>query len=321
MVRVPSNSLTTRPPKIGSERNRRTLERPRACRNKPRNPNFRWGFLSLAEPSALMMVVAKGSLRPGQRASSAVPQRMTDTMTTWLTFGGEGTQGLALLNAIADGVIAISFFAIPAALIFVQRRRSDRSAGEMALMTLFVLFLFVVGLAHLTAMIGVWTPTPGLQAVVKAAGALLALTAAIVTWKLVPQLLRLPSRDRLQAEVAAHLRTFEELTSNREWAEEIKRVYHGDIDRVDTTVGLFAENPPKGFGFSDTAFRIFILMATRRIKSDRFYTDDFNEKTYTPAGIKWILENGFQSVLIRHFPELAPKVKRVKNGFFPWPTD
>src|SRR5690242_21532750 len=84
---------------------------------------------------------------------------MTDTMTTWLTFGGEGTQGLALLNAIADGVIAISFFAIPAALIFVQRRRSDRSAGEMALMTLFVLFLFVVGLAHLTAMIGVWTPT------------------------------------------------------------------------------------------------------------------------------------------------------------------
>ena len=167
-----------------------------------------------------MMVVAKGSLRPGQRASSAVPQRMTDTMTTWLTFGGEGTQGLALLNAIADGVIAISFFAIPAALIFVQRRRSDRSAGEMALMTLFVLFLFVVGLAHLTAMIGVWTPTPGLQAVVKAAGALLALTAAIVTWKLVPQLLRLPSRDRLQAEVAAHLRTFEELKEARHQLED-----------------------------------------------------------------------------------------------------
>jgi len=145
---------------------------------------------------------------------------MTDTMTNWLTFGGEGTQGLALLNAIADGVIAISFFAIPAALIFVQRRRSDRSAGEMALMTLFVLFLFVVGLAHLIAMIGVWTPTPGLQAVVKAAGALLALTAAIVTWKLVPQLLRLPSRDRLQAEVAAHLRTFEELKEARHQLED-----------------------------------------------------------------------------------------------------
>ena len=37
--------------------------------------------------------------------------------------------------------------------------------------------------------------------------------------------------------------------------------------------------------------------------------------------MKWILDNGFQSIVIRHFPELAPKVKRVKNAFFPWPTD
>ena len=39
-------------------------------------------------------------------------------------------------------------------------------------------------------------------------------------WKLAPQLLRLPSRDRLQAEVAAHLRTFEELKAARHQLEE-----------------------------------------------------------------------------------------------------
>jgi two-component sensor histidine kinase/PAS domain-containing protein len=140
-------------------------------------------------------------------------------MTSWLTFGPEGPGGFVLLNAVADGVIAAAFFAIPAALIFIQRR-SDRSPGEMALITLFALFLFVVGLAHLASLVGVWVPAPGLEGLLKAAGALLALTAAIVIWKLVPQLLRLPSRDRLQAEVAAHLRTFEELKDARQQLED-----------------------------------------------------------------------------------------------------
>jgi two-component sensor histidine kinase/PAS domain-containing protein len=141
-------------------------------------------------------------------------------MTSWLTFGPEGPGGLVLLNAVADGVIAASFFAIPAALIFIQKRRSDRSPGEMALITLFALFIFVVGLAHLASVVGVWVPALGLEGLLKAAGALLALTAAVVIWKLVPQLLRLPSRDRLQAEVAAHLRTFEELKEARHQLED-----------------------------------------------------------------------------------------------------
>jgi len=141
-------------------------------------------------------------------------------MTSWLTFGPEEPGGLVLLNAVADGVIAASFFAIPAALIFIQKRRSDRSPGEMALITLFALFIFVVGLAHLASVVGVWVPALGLEGLLKAAGALLALTAAVVIWKLVPQLLRLPSRDRLQAEVAAHLRTLEELKEARHQLED-----------------------------------------------------------------------------------------------------
>jgi two-component sensor histidine kinase len=59
-----------------------------------------------------------------------------------------------------------------------------------------------------------------LEGLLKALGALLALTAAIVIWKLAPQLSRLPSRDRLQAEVEAHLRTFEELKDSRHRLEE-----------------------------------------------------------------------------------------------------
>lgn len=114
------------------------------------------------------------------------------------------------------------------------------------------------------------------------------------------------------------VRTFEELTANPVWREEIKRVYEGDIDRVDLIVGLFAETPPKGFGFSDTAFRIFVLMASRRLNSNRFFTDDFTEETHSKAGMDWIQDNTMSSVLLRHFPGLAPSLQGVKNAFARW---
>ena len=47
---------------------------------------------------------------------------------------------------------------------------------------------------------------------------------------------------------------------------------------------MLAEPLPPGFGFSDTAFRIFILMASRRLRSDRFFTNDYSPDVYTPEG-------------------------------------
>ncbi|GAA1951087.1 peroxidase family protein [Microbacterium deminutum] len=120
-----------------------------------------------------------------------------------------------------------------------------------------------------------------------------------------------------------HLRapeTFEELTDNPEWAQEISDVYGGDIEKVDLQIGMHAETPPPGFGFSDTAFRVFILMASRRLKSDRFLTDCFTEEYYTKAGLQWIADNDMRSVLIRHFPALAQPLDGVKNAFTPWRT-
>ena len=111
--------------------------------------------------------------------------------------------------------------------------------------------------------------------------------------------------------------SFEELTDNPQWAKELRRVY-GDVERVDLMVGLYAEPLPKGFGFSDTAFRVFILMASRRLKSDRFFTRDYNAETYTQAGLDWIDENSMIDVLERHYPELEPALRGVENAFAPW---
>src|SRR4029450_10945094 len=77
---------------------------------------------------------------------------------------------------------------------------------------------------------------------------------------------------------------FDDLTDNPVWAEEIRRVYHGDIEAVDLSVGMFAEPRPKGFAFSDTAFRIFVLMASRRLNSDRFFTRDYAPRSTPRPG-------------------------------------
>ena len=111
--------------------------------------------------------------------------------------------------------------------------------------------------------------------------------------------------------------SFEEMTDNPVWAAEMKRIY-GDVERVDLTIGMFAEPKPQGFGFSDTAFRIFVLMASRRLKSDRFFTVDYSPRVYTPEGIAWIDATDMSAILRRHIPELAPTLARVENAFAPW---
>jgi hypothetical protein len=113
------------------------------------------------------------------------------------------------------------------------------------------------------------------------------------------------------------LRDFEELSSNPETVRSLRELYR-TIDDVDTMVGLFAEAPPEGFGFSDTAFRIFILMASRRLQSDRFLTVDFRPEIYSPLGMDWVAQNNMSTVIARHCPDVAALLPRGQSAFAPW---
>jgi hypothetical protein len=115
--------------------------------------------------------------------------------------------------------------------------------------------------------------------------------------------------------------TFEQVTSNAVWAAELADVYDGRIEDLDLVPGVMAEDLPEGFAFSDTAFRIFVLMASRRLNSDRFFTDDFTDEVYTAEGMTWVKENGMASVLMRHCPDLAPAVQDLPNPFGIWRPD
>jgi Animal haem peroxidase len=115
-----------------------------------------------------------------------------------------------------------------------------------------------------------------------------------------------------------------------------------NIEDVDTVVGWLAESTrPHGFAISETQFQVFILNASRRLFSDRFFTSSFRPEFYTSLGVQWITDNGpdgkvmekgspnghpqevlpLKRVLLRTIPELAPELAAVINSFDPWARD
>ncbi len=121
------------------------------------------------------------------------------------------------------------------------------------------------------------------------------------------------------------IRTLDDLTDDEEHLAKLKRVYGdgpGAVEQLDLMIGTLAEgHRPDHFGFGETLFQIFILNATRRLQADRFYTDNYDEQTYTAEGLEWIDACDFKSVLLRHYPDLARTgLANVRNAFEPWDT-
>lgn len=123
---------------------------------------------------------------------------------------------------------------------------------------------------------------------------------------------------------------------------------HGDgsmvdnIEDVDTVVGYLAEyTRPHGFAISETQFVVFILNASRRLFSDRFFTSCFRPEFYSSLGVDWVNRNGpgpeqiekgmpnghkqpvspMKRVLLRNIPELSGELENVVNAFDPWARD
>jgi hypothetical protein len=115
-----------------------------------------------------------------------------------------------------------------------------------------------------------------------------------------------------------------------------------NIEDVDTVVGWMSESVrPHGFAISETQFVVFILNASRRLFSDRFFTSSFRPEFYTRLGIDWVDHNGpgpqlmekgepnghkqpvspLKRVLLRNIPELTGELENVVNVFDPWARD
>ncbi|HYH40660.1 MAG TPA: peroxidase family protein, partial [Burkholderiales bacterium] len=115
-----------------------------------------------------------------------------------------------------------------------------------------------------------------------------------------------------------------------------------NVEDLDVIVGWLSEFVrPHGYAISETQFVVFILNASRRLFSDRFFTSSFRPEFYTKLGFDWVNDNGpdgkvmekvtsnghtievspLKRVLQRTIPELTPQLEGVVNAFDPWARD
>ncbi|KAK3728602.1 hypothetical protein QZH41_011684 [Actinostola sp. cb2023] len=117
------------------------------------------------------------------------------------------------------------------------------------------------------------------------------------------------------------LTAFEDFDVTPAQVQLLKTIYNNDINSVDLLVGSLAEKRPPGFAFGETAFQVFLLMANRRMMTDRFFNDDFRPEYYTQEGIDWVNTQTMKDVLLRAFPEvekLGEAMRNAKTPFFDW---
>jgi len=115
-----------------------------------------------------------------------------------------------------------------------------------------------------------------------------------------------------------------------------------NVEDLDNIIGYLAETTrPHGFAISETQFVVFILNASRRLYSDRFFTSSFRPEFYTTLGVDWVTNNGptpmieplennghrglpispLKRILMRVTPELSGELAHVVNAFDPWARD
>jgi two-component sensor histidine kinase len=145
--------------------------------------------------------------------------------------------GLVWLHVLADGGIALAYYAIPLSLIYFVRRRQDLAFHWM--FWLFGAFIFACGTTHLVEVWTLWQPVYGLEGLIKAVTAGVSLATAALLVPLVPKALALPSPAQLEEAN----RALQHEVAEREQAEAALRTLNAELDRrvQECTAALQAE--------------------------------------------------------------------------------
>ena len=148
---------------------------------------------------------------------------------------------LIRLHAIADSLIALSYFAIPLIILGFVRKRKDIPFRSIFLM--FGVFIVACGTTHLIEVWTIWHPAYWLSGWVKAFTAIVSIATAIALVRIVPVVLTLPSHDDLrrvnaELEERVRLRTADLTTANEQLRAEAdqRRQAETDVRRLNASL-------------------------------------------------------------------------------------
>lgn len=105
---------------------------------------------------------------------------------------------------IADYLIFLAYTSIPVALWIFQKNRPDIPRDTRQILFLFFLFIQLCGITHLISAYNYWNNEYVIEMFFKVATALISVVTAVLLFKLLPQLINLPSPS-------AHLKLIDEL--------------------------------------------------------------------------------------------------------------
>jgi PAS domain S-box-containing protein len=104
--------------------------------------------------------------------------------------------GILWTHVIADGLIALAYFAIPLCLIFIARRRTDFQ--YRLLLVLFGVFIYSCGTTHIMNIITVWNPLYQLEGIIKSITAIASVSTAVVLLRITPKAVNVPTTEQWQ---------------------------------------------------------------------------------------------------------------------------
>lgn len=129
---------------------------------------------------------------------------------------------LVALHAVSNVGIAAAYFAIPLAILVFASRRPDMTREAKQVAILFSAFIVLCGITHIGGLVTLWYPFYGLDGMAKAVTAFVSILTATMAWRLMPQLVAIPSprqaallTERLGAETSSRQRAYEELEKAR----------------------------------------------------------------------------------------------------------
>lgn len=94
-------------------------------------------------------------------------------------------------HVLSDAVIALSYFSIPFAILLFVKKRADIKYHSV--LVLFSLFILLCGITHVFGMLTIWHGIYGWHGLFKALTAAISLITAIYIYRLLPDVLSLPS--------------------------------------------------------------------------------------------------------------------------------
>jgi two-component sensor histidine kinase/PAS domain-containing protein len=149
---------------------------------------------------------------------------------------------LLALHAVSDGLIALSYLVIPAAILVFMRRRTDLPDGARWVGLLFMAFIVAGAATHLAALATLWVPAYGAEGLVKAGAAGISLATAIAVWPQLPKLLVLPSPvtlERANAALAeANARLEAKVAERTHELQMIRQRFEQALSRSNITVSI-----------------------------------------------------------------------------------